>query len=115
WVAFVTGSFWGALSWLGSRSEAFWLLVPMWALAGGPVLHVLPPPRRRSQPWILRALVPVVLVLFPLGFYFSLAMLAGARASLKEAILAVYFFALSLERALLYFFGASHAVEEWIA
>lgn len=49
-VGFVASSYFAALRWLGSRSEAFWLLVPIWALAGGPVLHVLPPPRRRQQP-----------------------------------------------------------------
>src|SRR4030095_9597678 len=95
WSAFVlgTGTFTARL--LPSRGEAFWLLVPPWTLAGAWLVRVFPPPRLDIRRRWHRVLVACVLVLFPVGFHVGLARFAGARASLPEALLAVYFFAVS--------------------
>jgi len=104
-----------ALSWwLGSflvpsLDEAFWLLLPLWAAAGWALRAFPPPPLQLTGRWARIASTAAV-VLFPIGLYLAMARLLGGRIDPVEVLIAVWFFAGSLEILLLYAFGAADAV-----
>lgn len=106
-AAFAVGTFWPTARYLGSRGEAFWLLFPLWALVGARLLRVIPAPSMSSSSRAVRLATPIVLVLFPAGLYFGMTILLGGRPSLRELLVAVYFFAVSLEILLCYAFQAA--------
>ena len=106
----VAATWCGATSWLGNRGEAFWLLVPLWVLAGARGLALFPLPRARQQARWARVTVKVFLIAFPVGFYLGMVVLLGGEVAWRELLLAVWFFALSLEALLLYAFAALAAL-----
>ncbi len=110
-AVFIPGTFLPFKQLLGSRGEAFWLLLPAWVLVGSLLLRVIPPPRMVSRNRVVRIATPFVLVVFPAGFYLGLTFLIGGRPSLLELAVAVYFFAVSLEILLCYAFQAAAWVE----
>ncbi|MBN1418668.1 MAG: alpha/beta fold hydrolase [Planctomycetes bacterium] len=109
-IAVVAGSWVAARPVVASRGEAFWLLFPLWVLIGGPLLRVLPRPRRLVRNRLLRFATIAVLVLFPIGYTAWVARMTGGRIDIIETATGVYFFAVSLEILLLYVFGAFEAI-----
>jgi hypothetical protein len=100
----VTVSFLAGFRWLGSAGEAFWLLFPLWVLCGSVGLRIIPLPRQPATTRAGRWLVLAILILFPAGYYAGMVRYAGGRFEWKELLVAIYFFALSLEFFLLYLF-----------
>jgi len=109
-IAVVAASWIAAQPAVTSRGEAFWLLFPLWIGAGGPLLSVLPRPRRIVRSRLLRIGTIAVLVLFPIGYIAWVAWMTGGRMDVVETATGIYFFAVSLEILLLYVFGAFEAL-----
>jgi len=114
-VLFVAATWGGAAWWLGNRGEAFWLLFPVWVLVGSRVLRLFAMPQARIRARWVRICVPVILVLFPLGFYLGMVALLCGAVSLRELLIAVWFFAASLEMLLLYALAGVEAVKRRLA
>ena len=107
----VATSGWAAARWLGCGGEAFWLLFPAWVALGAAlgVVHFPAQPARSARAqWAVRA----VLVLLPTGIYLAMMTLLRGRFDAGEWMLAVYFFAFSLEFVLLYVFRAGELLAE---
>jgi len=104
-LALLVGSTWSAAAWfLGNRGEAFWLLFPVWVLAGIFIFHAIPAPRAQYKRPLAKWSVQTVVILFPIGYCYAMASFMGAAVSWKEILIAVWFFAVSLEILLLYLF-----------
>ena len=89
---------------LGNRGEAFWLLFPLWVFAGAYILRAIPAPRAQHKSPLAKWSVQAVVILIPIGFCFAMASFMGAAVSWKEILIAIWFFAASLEILLMYFF-----------
>ena len=90
---------------LHNTSEAFWVLFPVWVAVGAIVFRLFPLPHIRGR-MTTRLMTGAILVATPPVLYLGLVHLAGARASIRELLLGVYFFAFSFEAFLLYVFQA---------
>jgi alpha-beta hydrolase superfamily lysophospholipase len=112
--AIIAGTFWPTRAALGSRGEAFWLLFPLWVLAGAHLLHLFPGPRMAATSRFVRLAMPATLVLFPTGLYLGMTAMLGGRPSARELAVAIYFFAVSLEILLCYAFQAARSVSTCI-
>lgn len=99
-----------AARYLGSRGEAFWLLFPLWVFAGVSILRAIPAPRAQYQRPLAKWGVRAVVILFPIGFCYAMASYMGAVVSWKEILIAIWFFAASLETLLLYLFQGFDAL-----
>jgi len=86
---------------LGSRGEAFWLLLPLWVLAGVFILRAIPAPRAQHQRPLAKWSVRGVVILIPIGYCFAMAHFMGAAVTWQEILIAIWFFAASLEILLL--------------
>ncbi len=95
---------------LGSRGEAFWVLFPLWVLVGVRCLRAIPAPRAQHQHKLAKWGLKVAVVLLPIVYCFGMARFMGARVSVWEVVVAIWFFTLSLELLLLYLFQAF----EWL-
>jgi len=84
-----------------SRGEAFWLLLPLWALAAA-ALRVVPLPKQPGKSRAARIATFAVLIGFPTVLHLGRVYLAGGRFDWTEWLIALYFFAISLEFFLLY-------------
>lgn len=89
---------------VGSSAEAFWMLLPPIVLLGSFVLKVIPRPRLNATSRFGKVSSVVLLLMFPIGFYGFLVRLTQTPWSWREAALVLYFFGLSLEFGLLYFY-----------
>jgi len=89
---------------LGSRGEGFWLLFPLWVLAGAYVLRAIPAPRAQYKGRLVKWCIGTVVTALPIGYCFAMAYLMGATVAWKEILIAIWFFAASLEILLLYLF-----------
>ena len=96
---------------VGSAAEAVWLIFPFGVFAGS-WLGVITPPRLGAKNRWSRWGSVFLLVAFPCGFYETLVVLTGSIWSWKEFLIALFFFGLSFEFALLYLFQAADAVHE---
>lgn len=97
---------------LGSRGEAFWLLFPLWVLVGAFILRAIPAPRAQHKSHLAKWSVRAVVILFPSGYCFAMAYLMGATVTWKEILIAIWFFAASLEILLLYLFQVFDALRQ---
>ena len=114
WAVLVAGTWYLLGRLLGSHGEAFWLLFPLW-VGAGVLLGVLPRPRSPVRRRWIRIAVPMVLVLFPAGFYLFLARVLGGRIAWKEVLVSIYFFAVSLEVLLIYVFQGFESLSHRLA
>lgn len=95
---------WLGSFWVPSRGELFWMLFPIDVLILAYWLKVLPKPQLSEQPRWQRIASGVLMVTFPILFYFGLTWLCQSPFSLKECLIAEYFFVFCLEAPLLYMF-----------
>ena len=103
WAVLVAGSWFLLGKLIGSFGEAFWLLFPLW-VGAGVLLGALPRPRSPVRSRAARIAIPLILVLFPAGFYLFLVLTLDGRIAWKEVLITIYFFAVSLEVLLIYVF-----------
>lgn len=89
---------------VGSAAEAFWMLFPPIVLLGSFVFKVIPRPRLNASSRFGKVSSVILLLTFPIGFYGFLVRLTQTPWSWREAALVLYFFGLSLEFGLLYFY-----------
>lgn len=109
-VILVAATWIAAARWLGSRSEAFWLLFPLWVLAGAFILRAIPVPRAQHKSRLANWSLRIVVILVPISYCYAMAYFMGASVSWKEVLIAVWFFAASLEILLMYLFQFSDAL-----
>lgn len=100
---------------MGSRGEAFWILFPFWVLVGVVVLRVIPAPRAQHQGRWVKWGIQFLVVLLPIGYCFGMAQFMGAEVSWWEILIAVWFFAVSLELLLLYLFQGADRLRQCLA
>jgi len=109
-VLLVAATWIAATRWLGSRSEAFWLLFPLWVLAGCFVLRAIPVPRAQHKSLLANWSLRVVVILVPISYCYAMAYFMSASVNWREVLIAVWFFAASLEILLLYLFQVFEAL-----
>ena len=91
---------------VGSPAEAFWLILPLSVLIGHFGLQLFPAPRLGAKSAFERWASIFVLIAFPCGYYGFLVWATKSAWSWKECFLALYFFGVSFEIALMYLFQA---------
>ena len=97
---------------VGSAAEAFWMLLPPVVVIGSFVLNVIPRPRLNATSRFGKVSSVGLLLTFPIGFYGFLVRLTQTPWSWREAALVLYFFGLSLEFGLLYFYQLATFVRQ---
>ena len=104
-VIHFAGSFW-----IREPSELFWMLLPIHTLILAFWLKLIPVPKLAKQSKWNRVATLTVLICGPVIFYVGLVTICQSPFSLKECLLAEYFFVFCIEVPLLYFFN----LLEWI-
>lgn len=95
---------------LGSRGEAFWLLLPLWVFTGAFILRAIPAPRAQHKSPLAKWSMLALVILLPIGYCLAMASFMGASVTWKEILIAIWFFAVSLEILLLYLFQVFDAL-----
>ena len=97
---------------LGNRGEAFWILFPVWVLVGAYGLKAIPKPKPQYQNRYLKWTVKAALVILPIAYCYGMAWYMMARVVITEVLIAIWFFAASLELLLLYVFQIFNVLKD---